>query len=70
MEIPYKQLSTEALRNLITDFVCKADDAGNHSLDSKIKQVTTLLDKGIVVITYNEESESCFIQTRADLDRQ
>ena len=69
MEIPYQQLSADALRNLIVEFVCRVDDSHDHSLDSKIEQVIQQLKKGTIVVTFSEESESCFIQTRDSLDR-
>jgi uncharacterized protein YheU (UPF0270 family) len=64
MEIPYLQLSKEALRNLITEFVCSVDDYHGYSLDSKIEQVIHQLKKGTVVVSFNEADASCFIQTR------
>jgi uncharacterized protein YheU (UPF0270 family) len=64
MEVPYQQLSEEALRNLITDFVCSVDDYDMYDLNSKIEEVTRQLKTGLVVITFNEESNSCLIQTR------
>jgi uncharacterized protein YheU (UPF0270 family) len=67
MEIPYQQLSKETLRNLITEFVCSVDDYDTYNLDTKIEQVTRQLKKGGVVIVFNEESNSCLIQTRETL---
>ncbi|RAP36097.1 cytoplasmic protein [Candidatus Marinamargulisbacteria bacterium SCGC AAA071-K20] len=64
MEIPYQQLTKEALRSLITDFVCSVDDYDDYSLDSKIEQVTHQLKKGTIVITFNDKDETCLIQTR------
>lgn len=67
MEIPYQQLSEEALRNLITEFVSRVDESYEHSLESKIEQVMVQLKKGTVVITFDVEDETCFIQTRDSL---
>lgn len=64
MEIPYQQLSEEALKSIITDFVCRVDDFNAYSLDSKIKQVRTQLQNGSIIISFDEETESCFIQPR------
>ena len=70
MEIPYQQLSKEALRNLITEFVCSIDDYGDFDLNTKIDQVTQQLKKGTVVISFNEDSNSCHIQTRENYNKQ
>lgn len=67
MDIPYQQLSKDALRNLITDFVCSVGDFDGYSLESKIEQVIQQLKRGTVVITFNKDSESCSIQTRESL---
>jgi uncharacterized protein YheU (UPF0270 family) len=69
MEIPYQQLSKEALRSLITEFVCSVDDYDDYSLDSKIEQVTHQLKKGTVVVTFNDKDGSCSIQTRDMLNK-
>jgi uncharacterized protein YheU (UPF0270 family) len=70
MEIPYQQLSKESLRNLIIEFVCSVDDYGDYDLNTKIEQVTHQLKKGVVVITFNEESSSCLIQTREAFNKK
>ncbi|MBT5953448.1 YheU family protein [bacterium] len=70
MEVPYKQLSKEALRNLITDFVSGLDDYGYSSLDSKIEQVMKQLAEGNVLISFDEESETCFVCTRDEYKRK
>ena len=70
MEIPYQQLSKEALTNLITDFVCSTDDYGDYDLNIKIEQITHQLKKGSVVILFDEKSNTCLIQTKEALNRQ
>mgnify|MGYP006447406509 FL=1 len=70
MEIPYKQLSKEALRNLITEFVSSSDDYGYSSLESKIEHVMKQLADGTILISFCEESESCFLCTRDDYKRK
>lgn len=69
MEIPYQQLSKDALRNLITEFVCGIDDYDDYSLDTKVEQVTQQLKKGTVVVTYDDSNQTCSIQTRDQLEK-
>ena len=65
MEIPYLQLSHEALQNLITDFVSRGDDSGFEiSLGDKVDQVKTQLADGSVIITFDADSGTCNIVKR------
>ena len=62
MEIPYTQLSDDALTNLITDFVCTTDDSSfDTPLIDKIEQVKYLLSRGRCIVTFDEETGSCNI---------
>jgi len=65
MEIPYTQLSEEALRNLIVDFVSSSDDSGSDlSLGPKIDQVMRQLQNGVAMLTFDEVSGTCGIVKR------
>ena len=65
MEIPYSQLPTETLHNLIEEFVSReGTDYGHHeySLDDKVTKVIQQLKAGQAKIVYDAESQSCHIQ--------
>lgn len=65
MEIPYTALSDDALTNIITDFVSHTDDgAFDVPLSVKISRVKQCLAQGKCVITFDEETNSCFIIER------
>ncbi|VAW88091.1 FIG01199774: hypothetical protein [hydrothermal vent metagenome] len=69
MLIPFEQLSPDALRGLIEDFVTRnGTDYGDIevSLETRIAQVMRQLKSGDVVIAYNRDEEYCNIITRED----
>ncbi|MBL1259271.1 MAG: YheU family protein [Thiotrichaceae bacterium] len=69
MLIPFEQLSPDALRGLVEDFVTRnGTDYGDIevSLETKIKQVMRQLKSGEVVIAYNHDEEYCNIITKED----
>jgi len=62
MEIAYTELSTEALRGVIEEFVSReGTDYGHldYSFEDKIEQVISQLKKGEVKLVFDSESESC-----------
>ncbi len=59
MLIPHDQLTPDALRRLIEDFVTVA-------LKTKIEQVMRQLKNGEVVIAYNQDEAYCNIITKED----
>jgi uncharacterized protein len=64
MEISYKELKEDTLRNIIEEFVTReGTDYGhvNISLAKKIDDVKKLLDQGKVVLVYDDESKTCNI---------
>lgn len=64
LEIPYQQISEDALNGLIEEFINReGTDYGEHeySLEAKVSQLLTQLKQGDIVIAYDEESESCTI---------
>ncbi len=69
MLIPHDQLSPDALRRLIEDFVTRnGTDYGDIeiALKTKIEQVMRQLKSGEVVIAYNQDEEYCNIITKED----
>ena len=67
MEIPYQQLSADALRALIEEFVSRdGTDYGEEEvpLERKVMQVEDLLRKGSAVIVFDSHTESCDIVVR------
>ena len=70
VEIPYKDISAEALDNLIEDFISRdGTDYGEFevSLADKKAQIMLQLQQGKVAIIYDEGSESCTLLPRDQL---
>ncbi len=64
VKIPYGQLSPEALRGVIEEFVTRdGTDYGEVeiSLETKISQVLSQLKSGKAVIVFDQGTESCTI---------
>lgn len=62
MEIPYTALSPDALRGVIEEFIFReGTDYGEQefTLEDKIGQVRSQLESGEVVLTFDEETETC-----------
>ena len=62
MEIPYTELSGDALRGVIEEFVSREGTEYGHreySLEDKIKRVKTQLESGEVKLFFDEQSQSC-----------
>jgi uncharacterized protein YheU (UPF0270 family) len=69
MEIPFEQLSEEALRGVIEQYVTRDDNDSSHTtvdLEVKIKQVHNMLKKSKAVIVYDDLGESCNIILKED----
>lgn len=70
MEIPYTELSSEALEAVIEEYVTREGTeygAREYSLQSKIEQVKQQLEKGEVKITFDPDSETCTLLPARDL---
>ncbi|MEG3640256.1 YheU family protein [Magnetococcus sp. PR-3] len=68
MDIPYDQISPEALQGLIEAFVTlEGTEYGEHDvpLDKKVEQVHQQLRKGDVVIRFDEEQQTCGLFLKA-----
>jgi len=62
LTIPYQELSPEALRGVIEEFVTReGTDYGEAeiSLETKIKQVMNQLHTGKAVIVFDQKTETC-----------
>jgi uncharacterized protein YheU (UPF0270 family) len=67
MIIPQSSLSKDALLGVIKEFVLREGTeygASDVSLDTKVKQVQRQLDRGDVVIVFDQESESIDIVSK------
>jgi uncharacterized protein YheU (UPF0270 family) len=70
--IPPDRLDTDLLVALIEEFILQeGTDYGVHesALANKVSQVRRQIDKGDVLITYDEESESCNLMTKGEYKR-
>ncbi|TOG08825.1 hypothetical protein CGJ08_22965 [Vibrio parahaemolyticus] len=68
MIIPWQDIASETLENLIREFVLReGTDYGavEISLQNKINQVKTQLEKGEAVIVFSELHETVDIQLKA-----
>jgi len=69
LEIPYSQLSTEALRGIVEEFVSReGTDYGceNYTLKTKVDQVFQQIIDGRVIIDYDPETGSCHLRPRIE----
>lgn len=65
VEIPWRELSSEALRGVIEDFVLReGTDYGSRefSLNEKVQHVLRQLEEGSVQVVYDAVSNSCSIR--------
>lgn len=69
MIIPYNELSPEALQALIEDFVTRdGTDYGQTevSMQEKAAQLRELLKTGELLISYNEETQTCGLMAKEE----
>ena len=60
MQIPHKQLSSQVLRAVVTEFVTR--DGTDHSVvERRIDQVLRQLDAGQAELHFDSESQTCNI---------
>jgi len=72
MIVPYKALSEYALQALIEDFVTRdGTDYGfdEMSTQEKTAHLLVLLETEDLLISYNEETESCGLVTKEELSK-
>ena len=60
MIVPFRKLSSEALRGIIEELVTR-DGTELTDADAKIAQVMRQLERGTLVITYDLEAMACNI---------
>ena len=68
MDIPYKNLSSSILQELVEEFVTRegTDYGGMEvSLDVKVAQVIEQIHRGVVVIRYDPQMQSCGLFLKA-----
>lgn len=66
MKIPYQELSDDALRAVVEEFITReGTDYGEreYTLEQKIEQVKRQLQRGEVAINYDLDSQTCHLQT-------
>jgi len=72
LEIPYKELSGEALQGVLKEFVLReGTDYGSkeYSLEEKMQQVLRQLEDGKVSVVFDAETESVSIITARELSQ-
>ena len=71
MQIPHTSLPANTLRSLIEEFTTReGTDYGQVStLDQKVSQVMTQLQKGKAHITFDSETETCTLHTSHQLNQ-
>jgi uncharacterized protein len=70
--IPYGELSPEALRGVIEEFVTREGTdygASEVSLDTKVFQVLNQLHSGKAVIVFDQKTKTCNILSSCDMKR-
>ncbi len=71
VEVPYQQLSEEALQGLIEAFINReGTDYGSHEyrLEDKVEQVRQWLESGKAIIVFDPATESCTVMSREQLN--
>lgn len=58
MQIPYNQLDTETLKRVLEEIVTR-DGTELNDAATKLKQIETKLKTGELVLTYDEDTETC-----------
>jgi uncharacterized protein YheU (UPF0270 family) len=72
IEIPLERLSPDLLSAIIEEFIQReGTDYGvsEVSLEDKVQQVKRQMEQGDVIITFDSETESCNLLTRAEFKR-
>ena len=70
IQILWQSLSPAALNGVIEEFVSREGTeygAQEVSLETKYRQVMRQLEKGDVIITFNDEDQSCSIVSSREL---
>ncbi len=73
IQIPWRQLSEEALHGLIEEFVTRdGTDYGREELNTatKSQRLRQQIEAETALIVFDEESESCQIVSRDEFEQQ
>ena len=65
MNIPFQELAVETLTAIIEEFISReGTDYGVNetSLEKKVQQVMNQLQRGEIIVTFDQESQSCDLQ--------
>ncbi|PCJ28448.1 MAG: hypothetical protein COA96_00975 [SAR86 cluster bacterium] len=68
MEIPFTEISTDALDAIIEEFITReGTDYGEqeYSLVQKTEQVKMQLKRGEIVINYDSETQTCHLHAKS-----
>jgi len=69
-KIPWRSLSPEALKGVIEEFVSREGTEYGEtevSLEEKVQQVMWQLEKGDVMITFDDQEQTCSIVQLEDV---
>lgn len=67
MEIPWQRLSDDVLISIIEEFVSREGTeygSQDYSLEEKVAQVRLQLQRGVAVIDFDPDTETCHLITR------
>jgi len=67
MIIPFKQLSQEALDNLLVEYITRESDAPEISIVTKKDQILRQLQSGQATIVFDAQTESSTIISAGEL---
>ena len=67
MKIPYEKIPHDLLINMIREFVMREGTDYTHrdiTIDEKIEQVLKQIRRGLVIITFDSETESFTLRSK------
>ena len=70
MRIPHTALSVESLRSIIEEYVTREGTeygARDYSLEEKVEQILGQLERGEVVIEYDQDGQTCNLLNKESL---
>lgn len=69
IEIPFGELTDDALLNLIDEFITRDSTVTDGTLEQKRQRILALLKNGKAQITFDTDTESAHIWTSEELRR-
>jgi uncharacterized protein YheU (UPF0270 family) len=73
LEVPWRALSADALQGIVEEFVTREGTEYGESdvpLATKVADVRSQIERGDVLIFFDEASSSCQLMRRADVGRR